>query len=513
MPLPHTGSTAVLDEALLPAAPPAPHAQPPSPSTARPSHIVALLLILGAATFLRFHNLAARGLWMDEGVSAAITRLSWDNFTTLLEWREGNMSLYYLLLRGWAQLGFSEFHLRSLSVLFGSLTVLAVYYLGKELYGRAAGLVAALILALHPFHIHYSQEARSYALLGLTLVLATYFMLRALRTGSQAHFMGFVVSGALSVYAHFFAVLCLPPLLCAALVFPERKAEPRKLVSAAALLVLLAFPGMQYAWRHQNIGLIDWIPAPSWDLLARCAAALLGVPGLLGLAYFAAILALLLVSKAPAESQSRASLRWTALPGLWSLVPGLVLLAASFHKPILIDRYLLMCVPGVALLGAYAFHGLSRAWRTVFACVVVLVAALSIPASYRAFAADSQDWKGAVGYAIQHAQPDDVVLLDNGIVRPIFEYYRWQFQASAPRVNSFGPRSERLNYADFAGITPPAVVGRMARIRDRVWIFEWGPPNPLVPEMDRHFRKELSREYAHVKVTLYVCGSSAGMSP
>jgi 4-amino-4-deoxy-L-arabinose transferase-like glycosyltransferase len=49
--------------------------------------------------------------------------------------------------------------LRWVSVIMGSLAVVAGYYLAKSMYGRIAGVFAALIIAVDPFQILYSKQA------------------------------------------------------------------------------------------------------------------------------------------------------------------------------------------------------------------------------------------------------------------------------------------------------------------------------------------------------------------
>jgi hypothetical protein len=51
-----------------------------------------------------------------------------------------------------------------LSAAAGTLTILAVWALGRALYGGAVGLLAALLLALAPYHLLYSREGLSDAL-------------------------------------------------------------------------------------------------------------------------------------------------------------------------------------------------------------------------------------------------------------------------------------------------------------------------------------------------------------
>src|SRR5690348_10859447 len=99
----------------------------------------ALALCCVTATALGFYHIGAKTFWFDEGVSAVIARLDCYNFVRILWRREGNMSLYYLLLRGWILLGHSESFLRSLSLIFAVGTVPAIYALGKRLFSTRIG--------------------------------------------------------------------------------------------------------------------------------------------------------------------------------------------------------------------------------------------------------------------------------------------------------------------------------------------------------------------------------------
>ena len=54
---------------------------------------------------------------------------------------QGNMTLYYFMLRAWVHIGDSEFMLRLPSMIFGVLTVVATYALAARLFGRLTGLL------------------------------------------------------------------------------------------------------------------------------------------------------------------------------------------------------------------------------------------------------------------------------------------------------------------------------------------------------------------------------------
>ena len=87
------------------------------PQPSRTTSYAILLGVLLGHTALTFHALSAKTFWFDEGMSVGIARLDFHNFLRILWRREGNMSLYYLALRGWIHLGSSPAFVRSLSVL------------------------------------------------------------------------------------------------------------------------------------------------------------------------------------------------------------------------------------------------------------------------------------------------------------------------------------------------------------------------------------------------------------
>jgi uncharacterized membrane protein len=96
--------------------------------------------------------------------------------------------LYYVLAKVWVDFwGDSVYGLRTLSVLFSGLGLLAMYWFVRELAaGRRAALLAMLLMCVSPLFILYGQEAREYALWTLTLLLSSAALLRALRVSRAA---------------------------------------------------------------------------------------------------------------------------------------------------------------------------------------------------------------------------------------------------------------------------------------------------------------------------------------
>ncbi|MCP4539148.1 MAG: phospholipid carrier-dependent glycosyltransferase [Chloroflexi bacterium] len=140
-----------------------------------------LLAIIAMGGFLRFYQIGSKGLWLDEAFSVW---MGWQPVGEMLDWLvkiDQHPPLYYTLLHFWMAFGDSAATVRALCALFSTLTIPVIYLLGRRLFGdQTISLLAALILAVSPFHVRFAQEARMYALLALNASLATYALVRLL---------------------------------------------------------------------------------------------------------------------------------------------------------------------------------------------------------------------------------------------------------------------------------------------------------------------------------------------
>jgi hypothetical protein len=91
--------------------------------------------------------------------------------------------------------------LRSASVLIGTLTVGATYLLARAAFDRKTALLAALLLATFPPHIHFSRIGLSEIASGLFGALALAFFMRGLRSNRR---FDFAFGGAMLGMTHYF---------------------------------------------------------------------------------------------------------------------------------------------------------------------------------------------------------------------------------------------------------------------------------------------------------------------
>jgi uncharacterized membrane protein len=173
----------------------------------------ALLWIVLLALGLRLARLAFQPLWWDEGWSVYFATAPVGEMLRLTA-VDIHPPLYYFLLHLWTMFfGSSPIALRLLSVLIGTATVPLLYVTGKQLFGQKAGILAAFLLAISPFHIFYSQEVRMYGLVTLLGLAAFYFAMRweSGNRGIEARgiWVGYVVAGAAALYTEYYAAFLL----------------------------------------------------------------------------------------------------------------------------------------------------------------------------------------------------------------------------------------------------------------------------------------------------------------
>jgi mannosyltransferase len=131
--------------------------------------VIAITLL--AAAF-RFPTLSVQSLWFDEAVTVRLLHLGFGSMIhDVATGDDSTPPLFYMLGWVWVRVfGESEAGVRSMSALVGTLTVPAAYLAARTLASSRAGLVTATLVAVSPYLIWYSQEARSYALLLLLSV-------------------------------------------------------------------------------------------------------------------------------------------------------------------------------------------------------------------------------------------------------------------------------------------------------------------------------------------------------
>jgi hypothetical protein len=258
-----------------------PEAYPPDAANAPPAWLVGsiLLLLLAAAAVLRFHQIGAQSLWLDEywalylatarGDSAFERPLGvvldpppdcgfdnaphWWNIWTGVD-SQTHPPLYNLTLRGWVDLlGDSDTATHGLSALLSIAAVALIFYVLRP-YGCWRALIAAGLMTFAPAQIYFAHETRPYALLMVTALLTARFALAIGRLGpSRWRIAGLACCSVLFALTHYLSAGALIGVGCFAemrLNGPRRRAMIGTLLAALAIVTILWLPQF---WRARRL--------------------------------------------------------------------------------------------------------------------------------------------------------------------------------------------------------------------------------------------------------------------
>lgn len=222
-------------------------------------HYVGLALVIVVGMALRFCNLDLKPLWLDEVITALMslgrnyhdvpleellpietvrqiftlnTAASCPQIAHNLVTQSTHPPLFFCLMNAWLKAGLTIFSafgnrlglnpplqyetltgdLRSLPALFGVGAIAAIYYLNRIAFSKASGLTAAAVMAVSPFGVYLSQEARHYTLpvLLITLSLLTLIQIQQDFQKQQwrlSVWLTWAAINCIGFYVHYFFIL------------------------------------------------------------------------------------------------------------------------------------------------------------------------------------------------------------------------------------------------------------------------------------------------------------------
>jgi hypothetical protein len=461
-----------------------------------------LLLMTALACVLRFWRLDGPSLWVDELMTWRMSAPG----QQLAFWQQVRDAIHgpVYVAAVWPLLRYAdtEFLLRLPAAIAGVATVPLFGSVAGRLVPRTDARLATLLLALSPFHVWYSQEARGYAFaVFFTVVLVALYLAAREHGLTPAKGAGLAVIAALGIGSNtsvliFWAVLVLtaalgvgwrPPALAAwagvfllgcLLASPWLGRalgiwEVGRVVPGAGLgealrgtttfsPLALPFTGFAFFFgfslgpslaelhRPDRVEIV----ASYWPLLALCGL-VVGVPLLNGLIHWRRRHALVLF--------------WIVLP-----LAAIVLLAVRNVKPYNV-RYACIVLPWILLVAARGLATLPRRLGMVWTAALVVLTLTSLGGYYFADRYQKEDIRAAAAYIAASSAPDDAVLVP--VVTAVFRYYH---AGDGPVLATWGV--DRLdNLEEARALVASRLAGRTA-----VWIVlarEWFlDPRGWLPE-------------------------------
>jgi len=169
-----------------------------------------LALVIGVAALARLILIGDESYWFDEIWAVKQVRGPLVDVLASLAREDVHPPLYPITLWAWIRLvGEAEWATRLLSAIAGTGAVAATWGLGRALFGRQTGLVAAGLLALNAYAVFYSQESRCYSLMLCLATLATWALVRWHQDPTRRRAVIYGVSAIFLAYVHVFGLFVL----------------------------------------------------------------------------------------------------------------------------------------------------------------------------------------------------------------------------------------------------------------------------------------------------------------
>jgi len=514
---------------------------------------IATTLCCLLAAVPRLHTLADANPWWDEGFTLWLA--SQDLPGMLLRTAgDTHPPLSYFLYQLWMPLaGRAIYALRFQAVLFGVLAVPVCGAVARRLGGPLAGVLAALLVAILPFHIWWSQQVRMYSLVALLCALSIYFLFRSLEDGRGLAPLAVVnMAGLYTLY--FFAVLVfLEGILVAGFLIARRRREA--VLTACSLMVgpLLLLPWLAY-FRLHAIRFAGPASTPlTWAQFAQASwgELMLGADtgvqrySLLLLVLAAAALAVVLLSsraqrgirgplaaadvsldarhdKPRAVADVSLDARhdkpgvvlalWLALTaaGLPLAAYGITLQHGLFFSPEYQTRYDLLALPALLILLAWSLSRLPRPAALAFLALFAGAAAYSLPGLYDA-RHRTDDYQSLARFVQAYERPGDAIVFDPD---KNFHLFLLDYQGRLPWEAIPLGQSVDAAYAD-------QIFSRWSAQYPALWLLQEagghdaGAQHPIRDWLQSHLRATFQLAVGDRLLTLYEPAGAAprGLSP
>ncbi|MFP4336727.1 MAG: glycosyltransferase family 39 protein [Halothece sp.] len=258
-----------------------------------------LAFIILLATGVRVIQLGGKNLWIDEIITAIFTfgigyqgipteeLIPLDQISLLFQYQNQSCSeianalaqksshppLFFCLMHSWLgflqQLSFLDIslaiQLRLLPVILGIIAIFALYHLNQASFSQRAGLVGATLMAVSPFTVYLSQEARQYTL-GLTLVtIALLALIKILKQGGFISWLLWGMTNSIGIYTHYFFLLSFFAQIITLLVFFYP--FPKRIITLGGVIIgvsLSYLPWLPTVIDHFSSATTDWLPEFDW---------------------------------------------------------------------------------------------------------------------------------------------------------------------------------------------------------------------------------------------------------
>lgn len=405
-------------------------------------------LLTASTAILQIIAVEGRSIWVDENYSLLFASRPMPELISLVMDYDVHPPTYYILLRLWTQLfGHSELSLRSLSILFGTLTIPVFYLLAREFFARRGAFLSTGLVALSPYLIEMAGMIRMYSLLVLVTIASYYTFIRLLDTWSRQWQLLYFLSSMVLVYTHIMGltVIAAQTVQAFARLWRTQSAEEARTLFTTDLGLGVVFLPWVFVVLNQASKLAEKPQRPLPGVTDFFGLQLTLTGGYPAFGVFGILSAVgiggWIMRRYCGENFSNVSGNLMrdlstnegtiSMAVVWFSVPIVLQFGFAYIIPRTFDyRHMIMSIVPLFLLVTFGAITLSDddllpvrtdAVFVVLVCLLVGVSVLGISAGY---ASDPHpDWEEGVTYVDNRAPSGAAVAFDSSLIQSQFTYY------------------------------------------------------------------------------------------
>ena len=370
---------------------------------------ISLLAIIFVGAFLRIYKLGEWSFWGDEMFTVSGGEDGF-NYSIIRQ------SLSLTLIQFFTSVnGVNEWNARIIPAIIGIITIPILFFMVRKLFDTSTALLASLLLALSPWHLYWSQNARFYTALLLFYSLAIFFFYMGIENDNSRYLLACLVFLGLAAKERLLAIFFLPVALVYILLVHFLSFE-KPMGWKYRNLAIFIIPGLIGALFFAGPYLLNfsaWTSVSGFGFANNSPFWLAG-----GFAYYIGLPVICLGSVGGlylVREKNRAGL----LLCVNAVVPLLLLLIVSpFHYTA--NRYIFISLTSWLILAAITTMMLVKnmRWPLTLLALGTFLVLLVHPVGedilyYMTQNGNRDNWKAAFTYIQQHKRPGDLVVSDN----------------------------------------------------------------------------------------------------
>jgi uncharacterized membrane protein len=408
--------------------------------------------------------------------------------------------LYHIFLKLLLNFGTNEWTVRIFSATCGVVTIIGIYYFVRALISKKIGIITSLLVAISPYLIYPSQEARMYSFFALLVFASYYYFHKLLEKKDPKYFIGYIIFSALMIYTQYLSFVVIFSQFVYLVISKKLLSYVWKWVASWIMILVLFLPQVQTfisqfmgrtgeqsvsysllsnvkgvigAFYRMGAGRIylDLSPGAIKDLLFSSP-----VEFIFFMVTLIVPLVLMIIGIKHLYKKDKEKLFFLVTPIIIAIIIGLI----SSDIGLKASRYFIYVAPFYFIILAIGFNEyFAKRWIIVFPIMFVVISVLSLYQHYFV-EVKAPGANKIAAYIDANSKRNDAVLIRGGFgggEEWVFDYYNKNKNLKI--VDMLGDYKAG-NLAQLQGVKSDIEVNELEAKYNTVWYYDMTYSNPLL---------------------------------